>query len=54
MHKEPIRLFAQLRGDVIEIIDKETGSVQECYPVQWFTEELALAEYKTVYLNTQQ
>ncbi|WP_447028018.1 hypothetical protein [Vibrio parahaemolyticus] len=54
MSIEPICLLAQRHGDVIEIIEKETGSVQACYPEQWFTEELALAEYEAVHLKFEQ
>ncbi|MGR5351744.1 hypothetical protein [Vibrio sp. DNB22_12_1] len=52
MHIEPIRLFAHRNGNDIEIIDKETGEVQKCYPEHLFTEDLALAEYKAVYLRS--
>ena len=54
MHKAPIRLFVQLRGDVIEIIDEEIDAVQERYLANVFTEEQALAEYKAKYLNVKQ
>ncbi|MGR5486183.1 hypothetical protein [Vibrio alfacsensis] len=44
MFIEPLRLFAKLRGNVILIIDEETGAEQRWFPAKDYTEEDALEE----------